>query len=230
MSEVVLIPLDPGTDRIPRGGANFRFQYYPETFASSKSPNWQPKEVFGASLPLYQFVSGGEHSITFTAQFSCDTDLLSNEELAETLRADGLKERNPDLRAAVAWLRQFVLPSYVASAALDIPLTQPPKKLMLFMPGSGIGLLAGAPAGSTAVLPDSIYAIMTQCDVTYEAQFSSGLPRLIQVQLAFAQIAQYGGAVQFPGVTPVHAELLTTGGPFTPYQLLSRAIPRGASR
>lgn len=227
MSEAILIPLDPRTGRI-RPGPSFRFQYFPASLTSSKQTNWQQKEIPGASLPLYQFVAGGEHTLTFTAQFTSDTDLLANPELHETLRSDGLKEHNPDIRAAVAWLRQFVTPSYQSGSALGAPLTQPPKKVLLFMPGTGIGLLAGAPTAAPSVQPHSVPTIMTQCEVTYEAFFASGLPRLVQVQLSFAQVAQYGGTVQFPGVTGLHDELLSTGGPFKPYQLLSRATPTGA--
>ena len=39
---------------------------------------------------------------------------------------------------------------------------------------------------------------MTQCDITYDAFFPSGLPRIATVSLAFAEIAQFGGVVHFP--------------------------------
>jgi len=221
-SECVLYPLDPRTDRIVPG-AGFRLQYFPESVKSSKPPNWQQKEVPGGSLPIYQFVAGGEHLVSYTAMLSCDTDLLSNEGLHAELESEGLRERNPDLRAALAWLRQFVLPRYPSGGSPAV--TAPPRKLMVSMPGTGIGLLAGVAPNTQALLVDSFFAQMTQCDVTLQKLFPSGLPRLIQMDLAFAQTAQYGGAVSFPGVSNVHDRLLTTGDPFRPYRLRPRAQP-----
>lgn len=218
-SDAVLIPLDSRNDRIT--SESFRLQYFPETIRSTKGTNHQQKEVPGGSLPLYQWVSGGEHMVSFTATFTCDHDLLTNESLAAMTRAEGLRDRNPDLRAAVAWLRQFKLPTYQNDRTL------PPRKLMLFLPGTGIGLLGGVPPGAEQLRPDSIFTILTQCDVTYQNLFPSGLPRYLEVELSFAQVAQYGGTVQFPGVGAVHGKLLagTAGSPFQPYNLTPRASP-----
>lgn len=216
---MIVIPLDSRGDRITT--QTFRFQYFPESFQSSKQTNVQQKEVAGASLPLYQWVAGGEHVISFTAVLTCDHDLLTTPALAAMVRADGLQRQNPDLRAAVAWLRQFKLPTYTGGR------TVPPRKLNLFMPGTGIGLLGGVPPGAERLRPDSLYTILTQCDVGYQAFFPSGLPRYIEVQVAFAQTAQYGGGVQFPGVGSVHDALLagTAGSPFLPYGLAPREGP-----
>jgi hypothetical protein len=38
---------------------------------------------------------------------------------------------------------------------------------------------------------------MTTCDITYEAWFPNGFPRIIEVQLEFAEVVQYGGRVVF---------------------------------
>jgi hypothetical protein len=230
LSETYLIPLDPATDRVPAQPEVFRFQYYPESISSTKATNWQQREIPGGSLPLYQFVSGGEHVISFSANFSCDTDLLSNTRLMGVLRGEGLRERNVDIRAAVAWLRQFVLPRYAGSGGQGTPIFRPPRKLMLFMPGTGIGLLAGATASAPQVQPDSLYCVMTQCDVNHESFFPSGLPRSSMVQLAFGQIPQYGGGVEFPGVTASHDKLLGPDGPFLGYQLPTRnRLPTGGA-
>ena len=216
-SEAVLYPLD-SSDRIVPSEA-FRFQYFPESVRVTKQTNRQQKEIPGGSLPVYQFISGGEHLVAFTAQFSCDTDLLSNANVAAELEADGLRERNPDIRAASAWLRQFVTPRYGSGPS---PMT-PPRKLVLSMPGTGIGVLAGVAPRTERLMADSIFCEMTQCDITLQALFPSGLPRLQQIELSFAQIAQYGGAVNFPGVGSLHDTLLTTGGAFRPYRLRPRA-------
>lgn len=218
-SEAILIPLDARSDRITN--ESFRFQYFPETIQSTKQSNLQQKEIVGGSLPLYQWIAGGEHVVSFTAIFTCDLDLLVDRSLAAMARADGLRNRNADPRAAVAWLRQFKLPTYAEER------TVPPRKLVLFLPGTGIGLLGGVPPGTEQLRPDSLYTILTQCDVTYQALFPSGLPRYLEVQVAFAQTAQYGGTVQFPGAGAVYGTLLagSAGSPFAPYGLLARQTP-----
>lgn len=179
--------------------AAFSFQYFPESISDAKNINYQQKEIPGGSLPLYQWISSGERLLTFTAHFSTDVDLRkpsvsgSSPEaqgLIARLQASGVKKRNPDIRSAIAWLRRYVLPTYANS------ITYAPSKLRLSLPGSGIGVAGGSIAGSA--LDDTIICVMTQCEVTYEAFFPSGLPRYVNVQLAFAQIPQMNGQVLFP--------------------------------
>ena len=63
-SDCALIEL--GADDTPTGDSQV-FQYYPETISDTKAINYQQKEIFGASLPLYQFIAGGERLISFQA-------------------------------------------------------------------------------------------------------------------------------------------------------------------
>jgi hypothetical protein len=228
-SDCALIELglddSPGTRK---GGSSLVFQYYPETITDTKAVNYQQKEIFGASLPLYQWVSGGERLISFQAIFTCDVDLLdpSNQEnranLYQRLKNAGQERRNVDIRAAVVWLRGYMLPSYGEAAVEDqadaskagAPLTYAPRKLLLCMPGTGIGF-AGGDDGLSG--PDTVPALMTQCDVTHEALFPSGLPRITTVQLAFAQIGQIKGAVRFPSRTYEFDEARTGSGVFLGY-------------
>lgn len=190
------------------------FQYWPETIADTKAVNYQQKEIPGGSLPLYQWVNGGERLLSFTAIFTTDVDLLANQpadpesflsgddnKMVDRLSASGVGSRNTDIRAAVAWLRQYMLPSYDdGNTFLGRPLTKSPKRLILLLPNSGIGL-----AGGDSVNVDSVKCVMTQCDVNHEQFFPNGLPRITTVSLAFAQIAQEGGQIVFPstqGMTP----------------------------
>ncbi len=213
-SKAYLIELDKKTDAPAKGyadkGSYVAFQYFPETVSDSKSINYQTKEVPGGSLPLYQWISSGERLISFSAQFTCDVDLSgggnvlattiaeaiaqesASQALQRRLKAAGQSRRNPDIRAAIAWLRRFVLPSYTDQ------LSRAPNKLKLFMPGSGLGLAGGAMGDIANGSRDSIVSVMTQCEVTYEAFFPSGLIRTATVQLAFAQIPQLAGGVYFP--------------------------------
>jgi hypothetical protein len=195
-----LIELDRDTDK-PK--ASVKLQYFPESLADSKTINYQQKEVPGGSLPLYQWISSGERTISFTAVFSTDVDLLAGVSTTEEnadgravgaiwnrLKTQGAAGRNPDIRSAVAWLRQYLFPTYSEDR------TYAPAHLSLFIPGSGIG----AAGGNTTLAsgPDSMPCVMTQCEVSYDSFFPSGLPRIASVQLAFAQIAQAGGQVVFP--------------------------------
>ena len=186
----------------------FAFQYFPESVSDNKAINYQTKEIPGASLPLYQWISGGERTLTFTTTFTTDVDLLTENspdgisarisgasgDIVDRLRAAGVSRRNVDIRAAVARLRRFMYPDYSEqNVTSGSPLTIAPAKLRLVLVGSGIGL-----AGASSSSFDSVRCIMTQCDVTWEAFFPSGLPRIVTVQLAFAEVAQFGGFIEFP--------------------------------
>ena len=197
-SMATLISLLPDSDKPDTAQA---FQYFPETISDNKAVNWQTKEIPGGSLPIYQWVASGERTVSFTAQFSSDIDIVLlgetgaiNIQLAKTrLKNTGTEERNVDVRSAVAWLRQYMLPSYDSVGQRTIP----PPKLKLRLPQSGIGL-AGGDSLATSQDADVILCVMTSCDVTWEKFFATGNPRLASVSLAFAQIPQYQGVVSFP--------------------------------
>jgi len=195
------------------------FQYWPESISDTKAINYQQKDIPGGSLPLYQWISGGERLLTFTAIFTTDVDLIANQSsflqigednsMSERLTASGVGSRNVDIRAAVAWLRQYLLPSYEGSSTATGGriLTNAPSKLRLLLPNSGIGL-----AGGDSVSVDSVRCVMTQCDVTHEVFFPSGLPRITTVSLAFAQVAQDGGHITFPRSDGMKAHVDGKGG------------------
>jgi hypothetical protein len=208
-SDCALIELGP--DDRPTGD-NQVFQYYPDSFSDSKGVNYATKEIFGGSLPLYQFIAGGERTISFSVTFTCDTDLLvgatqeAQTALYQRLKAVGQERRNVDIRAAIMWLRGYMLPSYqdasietqLGSGSGGTQLTFAPAKLILSMPGTAIGRYGGFNAASG---PDGIVCHMSQCEVSISDLFPSGLPRAATVQLAFTQEAQIGGVVQFPSRT-----------------------------
>jgi len=209
-----------------------RFQYFPESVSDTKQTNYQPKEVPGGSLPLYQWVGSGERQITFTAYFTSDVDHLTDEQVRDTddsaagssdqqpapgatirtssvqaavdgmntrLRAAGALNRNPYIPAAIAWLRRFMLPRYGDNSEIGVPITHPPHKLLLHFTGSRIEV--GGGSGGFSTPGGGIVCVMMQCDITYEAFFPSGNPRIASVNLGFAEVAQLGGAVRFPSAT-----------------------------
>lgn len=65
-----------------------RFQYFPESVSDSKQVSYQPKEVPGGSLPLYQWTNSGERTISFTAFLTTDIDHLSAQQSVGTDRPE----------------------------------------------------------------------------------------------------------------------------------------------
>lgn len=195
LADVILQRLDPATD-LPSGKL-FVFQYFPETIEDSKEVNIPTKDIPGGSLPLYQWISSGARLINFTATFSCDIDLLvRGSTKADEIWAalDGYRRRNVDIRVVMAYLRHLQMPQYLIEGA---SLTLPAPKLFLTIPNSGIGLIGGV-GGSLSLIPDSIVCLLLTSNFTIMSYFPSGLPRVMEAALSFAQIAQLGGTVQFP--------------------------------
>ena len=222
LARAYLQPVDLAPDETPpwnsggsEAGNAIAFQYWPETIQDSRASEWRPKPIPGGSHPLYQWTNGGERRLTFTAIFTTDTapeDTFladpneGNLPAGSILRAgdlDGsgdpysLQQANPlsglevrtrdiDLRAVVSWLRWYTYPYY--DPQNNWRAYEPPKALLV-MPNMGLGYSGY----------DSLLTVMTQCDVTYEACFDSGFPRIIEVSLEFAEVVQSGERVQFHG-------------------------------
>jgi len=75
--EIYLIRCDDkgAIDKEP-GGAR-KFQYFPASISDSKAVTYQSREVPGGSLPVYQWTSSGERSISFTVYFTTDIDHMA---------------------------------------------------------------------------------------------------------------------------------------------------------
>lgn len=181
-NSVILIPLT--ADGEPTVNS-FVLQYFPETLTDSLAVNYQAKDIPGAGGPLYQYISTGARTISFAATFTSDLDLGS--ESGREAATGQHYRRNVDIRTAVAGLRRHMFPTYSGGAVF------PPMRLYLFIPNSGIGM-----AGGGLPDPNTVLCIMTQCDVTWESYFPSGLPRVATVNLQFTQISQNAGVVRFP--------------------------------
>jgi hypothetical protein len=168
-------------------------QYWPESIQDSRGSEWNPRNIPGGSHPIYQWTHGGERRLSFTAVFTTDTaptnEALAGSDPYEDAASNPLGginkgTRDLDIRAAINWLRYFTYPKYGRSE--DLRVYEPPK-CILVMPNSHMGY-----DGS-----DYVVAVMTQCDVTYEAFFPNGFPRIAEVQVEFAETVQYGGRVRF---------------------------------
>jgi hypothetical protein len=190
------------------GGVGLRFQYFPDTISDSKAVNYQQQAIPGGSLPLYQWINSGERVISFTAYFTSDVDLLAKGQgralsIAARLKGAGVKSRSPDIRSALVWLRRLVLPRYgtVEVQGTGVPITYPPRKLLLVIPNSGIGMYGGDSGFREGVAAHSVWCILTQCEFNFVSFFPSGFPRIVTANLAFSQIAQRGDGVVFPSAT-----------------------------
>lgn len=193
------------------------FQYFPETIQDSRSVEYVTKVPVGSSHPIYQWVGGSPRTISFQAVLTADlqppskvpstasqdsfTKLASNIEsigaavssvikspagafgglIQNKAGTDIDKKYNMDIAAYIAWLRSKTYPIYSANYIA-------PPKLVLYLPNSGI---VGAKVAGLSIR-DSIFCIMTNCNVTYEAFFRNGAPRIAVVDLEFAEIIQVG--------------------------------------
>jgi hypothetical protein len=197
-----IIPLDNDNhkDDRPLTDQLRALQYFPESIHDNKVTNWQPKEIPGLSHPLYQWTTGGAREIGFTAIFTRDTATPDEDKRTGWkpdffALANGTKNTNEprdvDIPSAIQWLRSFKYPGYsgpTGSGNVSYPV--PPRKMILGMPGVGLN------HGDQSLLADEIHCIMLACDVTYDAFFNNGVPRIAKVNLNFAEIIQIGGMVR----------------------------------
>jgi hypothetical protein len=180
------------------------FQYFPETISDTRSSEWQAKNVIGGSHPIYQWIYGSGREISFEATFTRDyMSVKSDGSLNSTLNLIDSAIKNPigtaislvknggstnnegdytvKMEGAIAWLRSKTYPSYPNRIA------KAPPKMLLVLPGTGI--FSGAKVDQAKTI-DSIPVIMTSCNVTYEAFFRTGEPRVVTVAVSFAEIIQ----------------------------------------
>lgn len=202
------LPGGPSPESPPWGDEAIAFQYWPETLTDSRTNDWTPRAIPGGSHPIYQWTHGGERTLSFTAIFTTDTNPGDNlgspaaqspdsspgsnqnaYELVQDQPLNGLdvKHRDIDLRTVVSWLRWFTYPKYNGSSGGESYRVFEPAKALLVMPNTSLGY-----DGS-----DFVLCVMRSCNVTYQAWFPSGLPRIIEVQLDFAEVVQSADRVGF---------------------------------
>jgi hypothetical protein len=193
-----LIPLDENGEE--REVLQRAFQYFPENISDSKTANYASKNIPGASHPLYQFINGGDRTISFTAIFTSDEDpsppgLLAalqggiDISVSNIAAATGLRQKKhvTNVDSAVIWLRSFLYPRYTSDFQ-PLGTVAPPPVVRLYLPNSNIH-------GTTrngALMLDSIDCIMTQCDVVYESFYRNGTQRITTVSLTFYETIQTG--------------------------------------
>lgn len=193
LARVYLVPLKDD-------GAGFdedmerAFQYWPESLSDSRGDvGWEEKQIPGGSNPLVQWVAGGGRRVSFTVTFGRDkhpSEMTATEAL-DALAGKG-DEDNPNIEAAIAWLRYYTYPLYKSDSLLVIP----PKHLMLVFPYTGLGQAMAVTEENRA--PDEFMCVMTTCDITYVSWFPDGVPRVVEAQLEFLESVQTpGGGIAF---------------------------------
>jgi hypothetical protein len=202
-----ITPLDPITD-VPDGTLLRSLQYFPETFEDNRESNWEAKPIPGGSIPLYHWTTGGARAVSFRAVFTSDVDFAYVTQ--DRLHSIGVESRNVDVNSAVLWLRSFQMPSYSGNSQIGVPLTRAPRKLLLTVPGTGIGWGAGQNIG-LGIDEDTILGVMAECSVTWEAFWPSGRARVASVQVGITQIGQMGGRISFPQYTDAVKSATTEG-------------------
>jgi len=176
-------------------GAKIALQYWPESLTDSRSVEWNPRNIPGGSHPIYQWTRSGERRLSFTAVFATDhePDLPISTGIQGFVKniaskvglgpEEGDPAREPPISAVVNWLRYFTYPLYRSG---DIRVFEPPKVMLVF-DNSNLSH-NGAPG---------VLTVMTGCEITYEAWWPNGSPRIIEVALEFAEVVQEGNSVRF---------------------------------
>jgi len=218
----ILTPLEEDASPDRAAAAARVFQYFPESLQDTRGVDYQAKQIPGLSHPLYQWTTGGAREISFTAIFTRDRALTSQEKAAalsastvarvggSTARYGISDMRNVDIPSAISWLRSYTYPEFAINGQNQYSRPRPPRRLVLTLPGLRIN------QGTPELNDDDVRCIMTQCEVTYEGFFADGTPRIARVGLAFAEIIQYNN-----GVTPVSAQGLRGVG-ISGYNLTNR--------
>lgn len=186
------------------------FQYFPESIRDSKGGEYVEKTVIGSSHPIYQWLHGSRRAISFETILSTDyrNEKEKEKELSlsgilqeasswiknpvsaaiatyrpnnDSYNPDGTQGRNVNIADGIAWFRSKLYPTYK-----DNEKVKPPPKLFLVLEGTQIASYVGS--YKTGGIP----CIMSSCDVTYNAFFQDGTPRLATLSMEFLEIVQLG--------------------------------------
>jgi hypothetical protein len=182
------------------------FQYWPESLSDSRGDiGWQEKEIPGGSHSLVQWTRCGSRRLSFTVMFSRD---INKESISDEEITSGSVE-NVDISAAIAWLRWYTYPEYEEGS----PRVIAPPMILLVFPNSGLGgarasykseKIGKSEEGMYAKGINEINCVMTGCDVTYNAWFEDGTPRIAEAGLEFLEVVQGGGRVKFHDRRSLH--------------------------
>lgn len=201
-----------GTSKVQTEGAKgarqviddvFVFQFWPQQVSDRYQVNYATKQIPGASHPLYQWTGGGGRTVSFDATFVSEiaesaatlnspfNERIQRQAAAGPLTVTGeggasaafLPSSRYTVRvaAALAAIRRYLYGTYNPVTSKK-GITEPPKKLVLVLPGTQLGRKKDN---------DGILCILLRADVTMESFFPSGEIRSATVSLEFAEIIQH---------------------------------------
>lgn len=184
------------------------FQFWPESIQDSIEIGWQFKDIPGGSHALAQWGSNNGRTISFEVRLHRFMKPVEDRTIFEKIvdpfgmttpgqqYLKDMRPHNVDVEAEIRYLRAFCYPSYAVDEKSGSTISYAPPVAMLCVPGVSLNELGG----------DTILAVMTGCDVTYNLLFPNGKPRNATVALTFKQIVQRPGlGVIWRGIGPVSA-------------------------
>lgn len=165
----------------------FTFQYWPESINDTYTPNYNEVPIPGGSHPLYQYVGGGERSISFTATFTSEVKDSSS---SGGFSGEHIDRYTVDVKGAIARLQRYLYPHYGKGGVLGV--VEAPPKLVLSFPGTNLGRDR-----------DEVLVILREAPVTYTHWYPDGTPRIAQLELMFSETVQHrrgkGTQIKFIG-------------------------------
>jgi len=172
-------------------------QWWPDTIQDSIDIGWNFKDIGGGSNALAQWASNGGRTISFDVQFSRlmmpSKTRSAKEQIFAFLSQPGSdfpvdsRPRTVNISEQIKFLRGFCYPTYVDIEGVVSAV--PPPIMILNIPKFSLNESGG----------DSIYCVMTGCDVSYNLAFRDGTPRRVTVSLTLRQIVQTVKGVKFKG-------------------------------
>lgn len=156
------------------------FQWLPDTLSDTIETGWESKQVPGMSSALMQWSSNGGRTISFELVMFRTMLPVADQPGALVFRANPDSEENAPYNANIeymlSWLRSFCYPSFAPGG--DFRRVKSPPIAILNIPN-----LALNEDGS-----DIIFAVMTECGITYDRLFNSGKARAVRVNISLKQV------------------------------------------
>lgn len=195
VANFIIAPLDSDGKIDEDLGGSKMLQYFPDSIEDNKSANWQSRDIPGAPLPMYQWVSGGERTFSFTATFTRDMSGIIGTDTDED-------KYNVDIDAAIAWLRLLSWNDYEDLGETGIVATAPPvlwvhaagKDSSDINAGTKLGYNTKA-SGNFGSGSSGVYCLLMETGVTRNNWFQDGTVRMATVSLQFAETMQIGQLV-----------------------------------
>ena len=164
-------------------------QWWPAEINDAMGVGWNTKAIPGGSHAVMQW--GGNEGRTFNFEFKLSRNMRYLEDFAaagpfgdmplqaKLVNPDGPRNlaSNVDIIKMVKYLRAYCYPAYDSKEG---GIALPPVTALLNVPGLSLNEDGG----------DTIWCVVTACDVTYHKAFRDGKPRLASVAMSFKQIVQ----------------------------------------